>query len=335
MTQSTLLPYGLFAGYYRALEASPKIMAHWMPDSPEDERRKAFDEWRDACLSDIQNAVWPIYDIDGCSWVGDASSRAVELTRLELLRMIDEFGTNTTQRAMLESPKAPLSSSDIRDHRYHFEVEDDTGMLAGVNYLLYDRTLTHGEHGDFMRTAGAALGEGVPVATKSAGLFWFKSKLRRPRPHQCALLLGVPEFTLDIAKTGFHSSAHSGHCLQGSLLGCAVFERWLDAGFDSAAQPEKAMTLAQYMIDWGDRRVFAGVHYPSDNAISWVIAISLIPFIFDQPEKIMRFFIEAISQRSRVFRAINERYGEASETGAVRDWLISHMSQAANQTPQA
>ena len=44
---------------------------------------------------------------------------------------------------------------------------------------------------------------------------------------------------------------------------------WLDVrvGDDSAAI--------------GDRRVFASLHYPSDSLASWIVALSLIPNVFD------------------------------------------------------
>jgi hypothetical protein len=62
----------------------------------------------------------------------------------------------------------------------------------------------------------------------------------------------------------------------------------------------------QFVIDVGDRRVFAGVHYPSDNLASWYVAMRLIPRVFLADEKIYepRKFLWNAIQRSLVYKAM-------------------------------
>ena len=63
--------------------------------------------------------------------------------------------------------------------------------------------------------------------------------------------------------------------------------------------------MKQYMVDIGDRRVFAGVHYPSDNLASWFCALRLCDHFFStagQDAKTLMW--EAISQHSAVYKAM-------------------------------
>jgi len=76
--------------------------------------------------------------------------------------------------------------------------------------------------------------------------------------------------------TGTHPSLISGHSIQGILLSRMVLEFWLQNNeiekFDK--NDIQIKSLAQYAVNFGDRRVFAGVHYPSDNNASWFVALS-------------------------------------------------------------
>jgi len=69
-----------------------------------------------------------------------------------------------------------------------------------------------------------------------------------------------------------------------------------------------AKVLQQFTVDVGDRRVFAGVHYPSDNLASWFTALNLVPRVFDEEvaPDIKAFLWEAINSRSIVFDAIKK-----------------------------
>jgi hypothetical protein len=59
------------------------------------------------------------------------------------------------------------------------------------------------------------------------------------------------------------------------------------------------------MVDWGDRRVFAGVHYMTDNIASWTLARRLIPFLFrSNAHEVENFAVQAISRHSQVFADI-------------------------------
>ncbi|WP_353959298.1 phosphatase PAP2 family protein [Paeniroseomonas aquatica] len=113
------------------------------------------------------------------------------------------------------------------------------------------------------------------------------------------------EFESQTAATSLTSSTFSGHCLQGIVAGCAVFEVWQHNNLLRSA--DSAACLAQFSVDIGDRRVFAGVHYPTDNVASWILAMNLIPHIFKEPEPILKFAKFAITERSHVYKELQKR----------------------------
>ena len=104
-------------------------------------------------------------------------------------------------------------------------------------------------------------------------------------------------FSVEGAKSAFTPSIMSGHSLQGLYAAPAAY---LDQQQQIDVLPGARRSLAQFGVDFGDRRVFAGVHYPSDNLASWFIALKLAPPCFGaQGPSARAFMIDAIRQ-SRV-----------------------------------
>jgi hypothetical protein len=62
----------------------------------------------------------------------------------------------------------------------------------------------------------------------------------------------------------------------------------------------------QYLVDPGDRRVMAGVHYPFDNIASWLMIFLAIPYVRNQGAK--EEFWQAIG-KSKVYRLMAEADG--------------------------
>jgi len=231
--------------------------------------------------------------------------------------MIEEFFE--PERVLDKNPNSPLAREDIGTHLHHYREEDQ--KKPGVNYQQYDRTLSEKEEVELLDTMIKAITTGAGIGTKAAGHFWFKSQMQRPRPLHTALLFGQEEkFISELSERGQHPAIVSGHCFQSVMMCCAVLEDWNKKNPKPA--PERVQSLAQYMIDVGDRRVFAGVHYPSDNIASWLLALSLIPKVFEDHQQITRFCIQAIQERSAVFNSIQKHYPLKDCTKPVLDLLV-------------
>jgi hypothetical protein len=119
-----------------------------------------------------------------------------------------------------------------------------------------------------------ALGKAIDAHASDLDLR-LKHTFQRPRPFQLALT-SPPEVW--IATSAQSPSFPSGHALQ-SMLGAVGL--LTQRGFGRLDPSRKdSDSEADLFVRWvagvGDRRVIAGLHYPSDNLASWIVAVSLV-----------------------------------------------------------
>jgi hypothetical protein len=135
-------------------------------------------------------------------------------------------------------------------------------------------------------------------------IMFLKVAFDRPRAYQAAQLLSTDhDFTYEVAVTGSTPSFISGHCLQALLASAYLYERLVVTGAHLPAMAVEA--LKQYASDVGDRRVFAGVHYPSDSLGSWLVALLLTPLVFPAASRnVAKEFVADAIRRSAVYQAL-------------------------------
>ncbi|MEM9734930.1 MAG: phosphatase PAP2 family protein [Pseudomonadota bacterium] len=310
MTDFPFLPYGVMPGEFKKKGLDDQIvMVDWRPSLPQDERLKTFNTWKQDRLKEFGAHIWPQYDFKTRKFVGSARNFAKDLTFFEVGAMIDAF---MPPNNILETkPTSPLAVTDIKMHLYHYEIEDQNPNPPGASYRLYDRTLTIQEEETLVAVMIDAISNGDTIGKKAAGHFFFKDQMQRPRPlHAAMLAKREASFVSELSERGQHPSIVSGHCFQGVMMACAVLEHWIAT--NPNLSQERIASLAQYMVDVGDRRVFAGVHYPSDNIASWSLAMALIPEVFDDHETIVRFLRYAVMEKSTVFQLIRDTFLDQS-----------------------
>lgn len=116
------------------------------------------------------------------------------------------------------------------------------------------------------------------------------------------MLLNRAGFSYREAKSACTPSLVSGHAIQGAMASC-YGARLLK--IELAACPGTAGDLQQCMIDSGDRRVFADVHYPSDNLSSWFCALRLCGNLLSADAQEGKDLLwHSIRTRSLVYRAM-------------------------------
>jgi hypothetical protein len=257
-------------------------------------------------LTIINRVLWPSF-IKG-EWKGESAQFMEDMTRADLLLL------SAMQRAprKLDEKFSAISVT----HREQFEFEDEgTTVPFGSNYKQYDPSmevrLSQQIPGVF-RIGLLLKGSNVPGQ--------FKRLLQRPRPYQVALMFGHEDFEHLSAKSAATPSTCSGHCLHGFLAVGAVIERFLLDG-----ENVKWEHLQQYAVDIGDRRVMAGVHYPSDNLASWLIAMLLADRVYRRKEVKQKLW--SAIQQSFVFQEIT-KLGQTSE-GAVYLEALHEITKAA------
>lgn len=229
-------------------------------------------QWRGKVVDLIAQALWPRYD-RATGWQGAATTRMLDLTRadftlLQALRPVHQqqtpIGTGTTPHAVL------------------MELEDDGDVTDDNGVVLKDRSLDKTLR---LYLTGLADPAAVDHLAKTfiRGLYFksgsvdlqLKRSFQRPRAYQMAYLMGEDWFTHNHAKSAVSPALISGHCFQGALGGVAAHYNSQTLNLPAAA----TTALQRHTVDVGDRRVFAGVHYPSDNISSWITALLIAPLV--------------------------------------------------------
>lgn len=303
--------------------------------------RSLLEPW----LEDVSNLIWPSWS--NGAWKGSAASAMEDETRLELQLAVQKYHGGGDQLGRLsEVPDIPpAKDGKTRDQQWHYNVEDSLMVHPvfteenlkesakgsfefkvsrgfNANFLLYDPTF---DNERFSQLFLGELGNLVP------SIFDIKAHFQRPRPWTAAVGLNVVGFRWVTAywqtHTGLHPSLISGHCIQGILGACSVFDSLISQSEPISDVRKRA--IQKYMVDWGDRRVFAGVHYMTDNISSWTLARKLIPHLFRNGSAIEALAVDAITRHSEVFKDIVENFPHQS---SARSMLLKYFPEGAPGT---
>ena len=270
-----LQPWGLLD------DSKSAVLTQAVPDewdigrTPAARRAASFDTWRHHVLSVINDVLWPRFDPRKRAWIGRRADsqfmQDLSEADLQLMHRLrhPEFGTGI----FFKRPQPPLRAVDMKTHKDLFDIEDSGPPLDP--HKLYDRTFT--DHAALADAVGH-----IDNHRQSPINFWFKNELQRPRPMQIALRRQQMDFLYNIAKTSITPSMCSGHALQGTMCLGGSLEILLDRGVEF--DEDRLETHGRWAVDFGDRRVMAGAHYPSDNLCSWLIFLSAAKFLFHRPE---------------------------------------------------
>jgi hypothetical protein len=294
-------PYGQFARVYaESVDPASLAPSAWRPELPNPDREKSFLEWRDETVRLINETLWPSWDEAGLKWVDANFDRMKELTEADFRG----FEPLLAEGALDKRPSTPVSAASIPTHRQYF-LDEDTAKL-GERYFFYDTTLPSTELDLFLSDLRDTLRQKAGSIS-----IQIKTIVQRPRAYQVAKLMGRTHH-FELAATSMTSSMSSGHCFQGCLAVAGIYAAWLQRGY--APSGEQLVALGQFGVDIGDRRVFAGVHYPSDNLSSWIMDLRLVDEVCPD-RRVGRFLAQAIVGQSRVFALLKESreavYGDA------------------------
>jgi membrane-associated phospholipid phosphatase len=230
-----------------------------------------FLEWVEERTDELAAFAWPRWAAG--RWHGDAANNAESLTRADL-EIMSRCGARFEQPARL--------AGGARSNRWWFNWEDDLLNMAWRSRfdLAFPQCPVPPE--DFAR----AFGELAIDRYYGSLVFLLKRHLQRPRAYQTSQILGVSPIRPQPSLSAWSPSAISGHAFQG-LMGC------LATYFAFPTLGPYRHALVMLAADIGDRRVLAGIHYPSDNAMSWWLAFQCIDHISQDPTQgdAMRAFV--------------------------------------------
>jgi hypothetical protein len=286
--QFPIPPYGQIADRY--LDASRKPPARW-------QSAKSYPDWCFETLRVLVKELWPAWK-GARGWVGRTlhDMHSLSLADLELMKPL---------MGLQPHPAGLVRTLDAKTEAQLFFEEDEGGKSLD-SYALYDPAAA-GFEAKLKQRFTSGLWERA-----GATVFYFKENLQRPRPNTYALLADKKLSKLLPAESAHHPSMISGHALQG-LFGAAEIMLATDAHRAGAPRTTHGLdmeALAQFAVDFGDRRVIAGVHYPSDNLASWYVALSLVEHVYTAAEATdVRAFMRRAIKKSRVFREVTSARG--------------------------
>ena len=251
---SRLPPYGCMNSTQAECETDPEYMIPMAFCIGDTAREKKWAAWVQSQAILLERCFGPIWGTQ------DWSRKWETFTRVDLNILSDLSTQKCWTQVISATPPVATTHSEL------FEDEDDG--LSEKTVVKYCPA------GSFRWNDLSVL-----VATKEKMVrdyvgtihITLKRKFQRPRPHQAAAILLTEADAKKIHFEGARSAATpafiSGHAFENGLSYLGILRALTASGASAAALG----ACAHMITDVGDRRVFAGVHYPSDSLASWLL----------------------------------------------------------------
>jgi hypothetical protein len=287
MSYPLLPPWGRMNEDFESAVNKHPMPYDWKPLDGSTDVSTAFSAWVEHVVGQIADTLWPAYQPGRDTWNTESIAQLLD-TDFRLLAQLHPYLGHPINGAF------PTTVT----HRDFYAQEDDVKVLFGSGYERYDPLLPL----EVRLQLPDAINKGIVRKSGNLDLL-LKQVFQRPRAYQVAFLLGRSDYHGLEAKAGNTPSMVSGHCLEAAMGGCNAF-----AQLRTRMAQQSLSILRQFTVDIGDRRVFAGVHYPSDNLSSWITALNLVPHVFDATiaAEVKSFLWQGIQSDSAVYALIRE-----------------------------
>jgi len=298
MNVADLPPWGEMDRRNRELMKKRPIPEAWRPlggGNREDE----FKKWFAALVHDLETLIWPQYLRDQKKWKSPPNADLIHADFDIMKGLVKELDSR------IKGITRPKDPNETPTHLVLFKEEDNPNDFFGTRYERYDDTFPPW----LMTGLGDLLFYGLNHRLGCLQL-QLKEIFQRPRAYQVAHLLCPPDsFEHRYSNLANTPAFISGHCIQGVLGVCGIFPTCA-----TSVDAVSIDVLKQFMVDIGDRRVFAGVHYPSDNLGSWYTVFKLLPHVMDPSSlsAVRAFLWDAIDNYSTVYAEIKKHAAGAN-----------------------
>ncbi|MGJ5820218.1 phosphatase PAP2 family protein [Paludibaculum fermentans] len=254
--------------------------------------RNTWNTFISKTLQEIGAVLWPPFSFQDLDWPPGTVQQRLQLTEADLLILLEL--QNRPVQIIDELISSPVSGPVVSKHRVHFEREDQSSL--GRLHAEYDASLPP----DLFAQIPLLIVEGLNNKSASTAK-QLKRNFQRPRAYQMATLSGIHNYKYLHADTADSPSMVSGHSLAGTIAVGTVIDTWIKNKV--RLSQGSWIALQQYAVDIGDRRVYAGVHYPGDNLASWITTMKLGKEVFESPQTLQHLY-DAITKNSYVYSLI-------------------------------
>jgi hypothetical protein len=256
-----------------------------------------WEKWLETLANEMADFLWPIYE--NGAWKGKSSSNAEALTRADL-QLMQTLTPKIDERIIGNNSLTVLQ-------RAAFKQEDDAP--PGPSFAYYQPRMPavlSEELGKVIMVGGANIARPASQALKR--LF------QRPRPQHMALLMGMEDLKVQASITAITPAMISGHCIQGTMALAHVIFSMGEALNTIAGSSDD---IEKYLIDTGDRRVYAGLHYPSDNLGSWYVSLRMCDHLYGIKAPAVKAQLWKSIQAGQVFKAVHQKKSTEPIYGAI------------------
>jgi hypothetical protein len=268
------MSYGIAADYLVREENLPLPPEGWIDQPPA--------SW-DRFFSQAQRELKTLLDCADPSVEGqliEAEFRAMHEVRQQLEWEAGEPSLIAAYE-LEDSPEEFIERPTLPGGRFR------TGFLGGFTFanqesVLTDRSTRSSPQPAIIAQARESLNFGAYEKTRY--IFKLKAILNRARPFQYAGLYSDESlgFRMLASHTAWSGSAPSGHCIESAMAAVATLVAFRGLLPVLAKEEQRLMSWAARS---GDLRVWAGLHFVTDNIISFTLALRSVNYVFIESEQ--------------------------------------------------
>lgn len=233
------------------------IAAKFEPEKSQAHRIKLWETLASDVADSLAQQFGPMWGMAGWQSAWQSLSLA-DMSCMHTLRIDGHWG------ATVSTP-----SATSKRHEQAFTFEDDGNVTESLKYYCASDAFRQSDL-DVVRSVGDAA-----LASYLGSLHLkVKASFQRPRPNQSAFVLGHEQAQLRFAsaRSALTPSFISGHAIEYGLYFLVAHRELAKIG----ASNSLLAGCLQMVVDVGDRRVFGGLHFPSDNIASWIVLANIL-----------------------------------------------------------
>lgn len=280
-----------------------------------------WSRWKKSIVDVLDTNFWPSRSRLGAPGYPNARIKALTRCDLDVLTALQAEGKPTSPQTFSEALRALNIAASNATIWECFERENLWGTLKAstrnnqittvpVGLLAsYQHAFPNGVFGPDAPDVAISSREQQFMATPVDSCIGsvtelLKLEFQRPRPFQVAEEFGYPNFFHWVSSSANSPALPAGHELQAIFVFlCCVRELPL------SATSKNLKSFASWCAGIGDRRVYAGLHYPSDILASQLIAASMLDEIFPGSEvEQLRTMLRLYLSGSHSLRKIREHH---------------------------